>query len=61
LFTVSGAVEWGDGSPKHIGMLAKNGGNKDAGELDVAFEFFEFRAPAPAPDSPQPDSPGQKP
>jgi regulation of enolase protein 1 (concanavalin A-like superfamily) len=60
-FTVSGEVVWGDGSPKQIGMLAKNGGNKDAGELDAAFEYFELRAPAPAPASPQPDSPGQKP
>ena len=43
-FTVNGEVEWGDGSPKQIGILAKNGGNKDAGELDAAFEFFELRA-----------------
>jgi regulation of enolase protein 1 (concanavalin A-like superfamily) len=48
-FVVGGDVEWGDGSPKQIGLLAKNGGNKEAGELDAAFEFFELRAPAPAP------------
>ena len=47
-FTVNGEVEWGDGSPKQVGILAKNGGNKDASELDAAFEFFELRAPAPA-------------
>jgi regulation of enolase protein 1 (concanavalin A-like superfamily) len=51
-FTVHGEVEWGDGSPKQVGLLAKNGGNKDAGELDAAFEFFELRAPAPAPSQP---------
>ena len=34
-------------STKRIGILAKNGGNKDASELDAAFEFFEFRAPRP--------------
>ena len=60
-YTVSGEVVWGDGSPKQIGMLAKNGGNKDAGELDAAFDFFELRAPAPAPVPSQPDSAGQKP
>jgi regulation of enolase protein 1 (concanavalin A-like superfamily) len=48
-FTVHGEVEWGDGSPQQIGLLAKNGGNKDASELDAAFEFFEFRAPVPGP------------
>jgi hypothetical protein len=25
----------------------KNGGNKEASELDANFEFFELRAPAP--------------
>jgi hypothetical protein len=46
-FQSHGDVEWGDGSPKHIGILAKNGGNKDASELDANFEFFELRALAP--------------
>jgi regulation of enolase protein 1 (concanavalin A-like superfamily) len=46
-FRSHGEVEWGDGSPKQIGILAKNGGNKDASELDANFEFFELRAPAP--------------
>ena len=46
-FQSHGEVEWGDGSPKHIGILAKNGGNKEASELDANFEFFELRAPAP--------------
>ena len=46
-FQSHGEVEWGDGSPKQIGILAKNGGSKDASELDANFEFFELRAPAP--------------
>ena len=46
-FSVHGEVEWGDGSPKQIGILAKNGGNKDASELDAAFEFFDLRALSP--------------
>jgi regulation of enolase protein 1 (concanavalin A-like superfamily) len=58
-FAVSGEVVWGDSSPKQIGILAKNGGNKDASELDAAFEYFELRAPAPVP--PQPVGAGQKP
>jgi hypothetical protein len=46
-FHVHGEVDWGDGSPKHIGILAKNGGNREASELDANFEFFELRATAP--------------
>jgi regulation of enolase protein 1 (concanavalin A-like superfamily) len=45
-FRSHGEVQWGDGSPKQIGILAKNGGSKEAGELDANFEFFELRAPA---------------
>jgi regulation of enolase protein 1 (concanavalin A-like superfamily) len=41
-FRVHGSVAWGDGAPKRIGLLAKNGGNKDATEQDAAFEFFEL-------------------
>jgi hypothetical protein len=44
-FQSHGEVDCGDGSPKHIGILAKKG-NKDASELDANFEFFELRAPA---------------
>ncbi len=43
-FTAHGEREWGDGAPKKIGILAKNGGNKDAAEIDAAFEYFELRA-----------------
>ena len=47
-FRTHGEVTWGDGSPKRIGILAKNGGNKEAGELDAAFEFFELATARPA-------------
>lgn len=47
-FTDHGEREWGDGGPKKIGILAKNGGNKAAAEIDASFEFFDIRAPAPA-------------
>jgi regulation of enolase protein 1 (concanavalin A-like superfamily) len=46
-FRAQGTVEWGDGAPKRIGILAKNGGNKDAPEVDAAFEFFELRSIPP--------------
>jgi hypothetical protein len=42
----------GDGSPKRIGLVAKNGGNKDAGEMDANFEFFELKSP-PEPSEPR--------
>ncbi len=48
-FKFCGARNWGDGSPKKMGLLAKNGGNKDAAEVDASFEFFELRSPIPAP------------
>jgi regulation of enolase protein 1 (concanavalin A-like superfamily) len=47
-FRAHGTVEWGDGAPKRIGILAKNGGNKDALEADASFAFFDLRSPAPA-------------
>jgi hypothetical protein len=45
-FDVCGQKEWG-GAPKKIGLLAKNGGNKSAPEIDATFEFFELRSPPP--------------
>ena len=39
-------AKWGDGHPKRVGLIAKNGGNKEAAERDAAFEFFDLR-PAP--------------
>ena len=43
-WVVGGERTWGNGAPKRIGLLAKNGGHKDAPEADAAFEFFELRA-----------------
>ena len=42
-WVVGGERTWGNGEPKRIGLLAKNGGHKDAPEADAAFEFFELR------------------
>lgn len=42
-WVVGGERGWGDGKPRRVGLLAKNGGNKDAPELDAAFEFFDLR------------------
>ena len=42
-WVAAGEKSWGDGHPKRVGLIAKNGGNKDAKELDAAFEFFEVR------------------
>lgn len=42
-WNVGGEQTWGDGKPKRLGLLAKNGGNKDAAEIDAAFEFFDLR------------------
>lgn len=38
---------WGNGAPKSIGLIAKNGGSK-APEIDADFEFFELRSPPAA-------------
>jgi regulation of enolase protein 1 (concanavalin A-like superfamily) len=43
-FTVYGAKPWGEGAPKKIGFLAKNGGQEGVPEIDACFEFFELRA-----------------
>jgi hypothetical protein len=43
-WAAGGERQWGDGAPKRVGILAKNGGTKDAPEIDAAFEFFELRA-----------------
>jgi regulation of enolase protein 1 (concanavalin A-like superfamily) len=47
-FVAAGEKQWGNGSPKRVGIIAKNGGNKDAPEIDAAYEFFELRALAAA-------------
>jgi regulation of enolase protein 1 (concanavalin A-like superfamily) len=45
---IAGERQWGNGAPKRVGIIAKNGGNKDAAEIDAAYEFFELRAAPPA-------------
>ncbi len=43
-FTVHGAEEWGDGAPKKLGLVAKNGGPDGVPEIEACFEFFELRS-----------------
>jgi regulation of enolase protein 1 (concanavalin A-like superfamily) len=49
-FTVYGEKPWGNGAPKKIGILAKNGGLQGVPEIDARFDFFELRAPALPPE-----------
>lgn len=44
-FTTHGTTEWGKAGPKKIGLIAKNGGDKEVAELDARFAFFELKAP----------------
>ncbi len=46
-FTVHGELPWGDGSPKQIGLMATNGSNVDAKEIDAQFDSFELRSLTP--------------
>jgi hypothetical protein len=50
-FTVAGSRPWGKHPPKYIGFLAKNGGNPQAGEIDVSIDSFELRSPPIAAES----------
>lgn len=34
---------WGDGKPTYLGIIAKNGGVKEAAEIDARFDFFEIQ------------------
>lgn len=36
--------EWEVKGPSRVGLIAKNGGNPDAAEIEAVFDFFEFRA-----------------
>jgi regulation of enolase protein 1 (concanavalin A-like superfamily) len=47
-FKVVGSRGWGKRPPKYVGFLAKNGGNPDAGEIDVSIDSFELRSPPSA-------------
>jgi regulation of enolase protein 1 (concanavalin A-like superfamily) len=44
-FVSHGTSEWGKDGPKKMGLIAKNGGEKEVEELDARFEFFELKAP----------------
>jgi regulation of enolase protein 1 (concanavalin A-like superfamily) len=46
-FTVHGEKAWQEKAPAKIGILAKNGGPAGVPEVDVCFEQFHLRAPAP--------------
>ena len=43
-YTVVGEKLWGDGSPKSVGLFAKNGLTPVAGDIDAQFDFFEARS-----------------
>jgi len=42
-WAVHGELPWGDGCPKRIGLLAKNGGTRAAASIDARFDFFEIQ------------------
>ena len=44
-YVTVGEQAWGDGKPKKLGLLAKNGGNPDASELECQFDFFQLTNP----------------
>ncbi len=44
-FQLVGQKEWGDGSPKWVGIVAKN--SQAIEEMDAVFESFEVRSPSP--------------
>ncbi|NQT84868.1 tetratricopeptide repeat protein [bacterium] len=41
---LSRGLEWGDGSVKQVGLLAINGVDSEAPEIDASFDFFEVRS-----------------
>jgi beta-lactamase regulating signal transducer with metallopeptidase domain/regulation of enolase protein 1 (concanavalin A-like superfamily) len=43
-FTVHTVEQWGDGSPKQIGLFAINGSLTNPPEVDASFEFFEVNS-----------------
>lgn len=45
-WTTYAAMPWGDGSPKKVGLVAKNGPRE--GDLEAQFDFFELRKPTDA-------------
>ena len=43
-FTAHGELPWGDGHPKQVGLLAKNGGTEAPSDIDACFDSFEVRS-----------------
>ncbi|OHB76407.1 MAG: hypothetical protein A2W31_09660 [Planctomycetes bacterium RBG_16_64_10] len=41
-FTTYGVIPWGDGSPRKVGLVAKNGPRE--GDMEAQFDFFELRS-----------------
>jgi uncharacterized protein (TIGR03067 family) len=46
-YRAHGELPWGDGAPKHVGLVAKNGGSSEAPEIDASFDLFEVRSLTP--------------
>jgi regulation of enolase protein 1 (concanavalin A-like superfamily) len=44
-YVTVGEREWANGKPKKLGLLAKNGGNPDAPELECQFDFLQLQCP----------------
>jgi hypothetical protein len=42
-FIKHGSTEWGRGGPPKIGLIAQNGRDSTAADIDAQFEFFELR------------------
>lgn len=36
--------EWIESNPKQVGIIAKNGGNPEAGNIEAEFDFFELKS-----------------
>ena len=60
-FTVQTVQNWGDGSPKRIGLFAISGSLTHPPEVDASFDFFEVcsapAGPLPVPSAIRPPSP----
>jgi regulation of enolase protein 1 (concanavalin A-like superfamily) len=58
-FTVVGKLPWGDGAPKYVGFLAKNGGTPDTPEIDAVIESFDLASPPRTDRAPAKPAPGR--
>jgi RNA polymerase sigma factor (sigma-70 family) len=43
-FIKQGSTEWGRGGPKKIGLIAQNGRDSDAPDIEAQFDFFALQA-----------------